>query len=152
MPRKRHLTEEEKLLWELVVKGDKLLGYIKKSPVHTPTISVKKHIPKPPPSTINFGNNLDANFGSNFDAKLDLHGMTAASAHNLLTSFIKQKSHQGKRNLLIITGKGSGMLRDSLPHWLETNEIRPLILSVAVAQQKHGGTGAYYVVLRKNRD
>ena len=145
MPRKRLLSDEEKLLWEMAVKGDKLLENKKKSLL---TVPAKKSIQKSSPSTIHYSPYTN-NSGNNFDAKLDLHGMTAACAHNLLINFIKQKSHQGKRNLLIITGKGSGILRDSLPHWLETNEIKPLISSVAVAKPKHGGTGAYYVYLRK---
>ena len=70
----------------------------------------------------------------------------------------------GKRLALVVTGKGNstrdeggimphrqGILRHSLPHWLNMPDIRPKILEITPAHLKHGGGGAYYVYLRRVR-
>ncbi len=98
------------------------------------------------------------------DARLDLHGMTADQAHGQLVAFIHRSHATGKRLALVITGKGNstsveegvmptrqGILRHSLPHWLDRADLRPLILEITPAHQKHGGGGAYYVYLRRSR-
>lgn len=98
------------------------------------------------------------------DARIDLHGMTAATAHSELTAFIFRSHAAGKRLALVITGKGNstraeegimpsrqGILRHSLPHWLDRPDIRPMILQITPAHAKHGGGGAYYVYLRRHR-
>jgi DNA-nicking Smr family endonuclease len=85
------------------------------------------------------------------DARLDLHGMTSEKAHHALIGFIERQAKLEKRRLLVITGKGSGILRDSLPRWLSAPAINKLILAFDVAQQKHGGAGAYYILLKRRR-
>ena len=98
------------------------------------------------------------------DARLDLHGMTASQAHSELTDFIHRSHAAGKRLALVITGKGNtvreeegimptrqGILRHSLPHWLNRADLRPKILQITPAHAKHGGGGAYYVYLRRPR-
>jgi len=98
------------------------------------------------------------------DARLDLHGMTAAQAHSELTGFIYRCHAAGKRLALVITGKGNtvreevgimptrqGILRHSLPHWLDSPHLRPMILEITPAHARHGGGGAYYVYLRRKR-
>jgi DNA-nicking Smr family endonuclease len=96
------------------------------------------------------------------DGRIDLHGMTLKEAHATVRDYILLQSAAGKRCLLIITGKGSGggslsdaprgQIRQSLGHWLDAPDLRPLILSVAPAQRGHGGDGAFYVLLRRNRE
>ncbi len=96
------------------------------------------------------------------EAKIDLHGMHAAHAHNELLAFVRRCHGQGKRLVLVITGKGSkthddagimpsrqGILRHSLPHWLSTAEMRGVILQITPAHIRHGGGGAYYVYLKR---
>lgn len=98
------------------------------------------------------------------DARLDLHGMTAAQAHSELSHFIIQSHAAGKRLALVITGKGNstraeegimptrqGILRHSLPHWLNRPDLKSKILEITPAHAKHGGGGAYYVYLRRHR-
>lgn len=99
------------------------------------------------------------------DAKIDLHGMTVAEAHSKLNGFIHRSYAAHKRLVLVITGKGKrdndehsimpdriGKLRHSVPHWLNMPNLKPMILEITPAHQKHGGGGAYYVYLRRQRN
>jgi DNA-nicking Smr family endonuclease len=94
------------------------------------------------------------------EARIDLHGMTAARAHTALTAFVLRAHAEGRRLVLVITGKGDaeggglypearGVLRRQVPHWLELPPLGPIILQVTEAHQRHGGSGAFYVYLRR---
>ena len=86
---------------------------------------------------------------------LDLHGMTQFEAHEALNEFIFECYENGLRNVLVITGKGSvtegGILRRMLPKWLNSSSIRDMIIAIEVAIPRDGGTGAYYVIIRRKR-
>ena len=83
---------------------------------------------------------------------LDLHGMTASQAHGALTSAVQDASVQGVRALLVVTGRSpGGVLRQSLAHWLDAPTLRPYIAALRPAHARHGGAGAWYVVLRRRR-
>ena len=87
--------------------------------------------------------------------RLDLHGMTQAEAHRALNDFVAEAADAGQRCVLVITGKGrggsEGVLRRMVPHWLNQAPLRPLILGVAQAQPRDGGSGALYLLLRRRR-
>lgn len=97
------------------------------------------------------------------EARIDLHGLTLAEAHPDLTRFILDKHAQGLRLVLVITGKGKakpdhgpipsriGALRHHVPQWLRLPPLGSLVLQVTEAHLKHGGSGAYYVYLRRGR-
>lgn len=97
------------------------------------------------------------------EARIDLHGMTIAQAHPALTGFILNAAARGLRLVLVITGKGKtkldngpiperhGVLRHQVPHWLNSAPLRGHILQISEAHISHGGQGAYYVYLRRNR-
>jgi DNA-nicking Smr family endonuclease len=88
------------------------------------------------------------------EARLDLHGMTRTEAHRALWEFVRAASAAGRRSLLVITGRGTdrpGILKSSVPRWLDAGELRRQILAVAAAQPRHGGAGALYVLLRRRR-
>lgn len=98
------------------------------------------------------------------DATLDLHGMRQDEAHAALTAFIAQGFARGHRCVLVITGKGKtgktsedlweakpGILKRRVPDWLADPSLNPKILKTTPAQPKHGGEGALYVLLRRNR-
>jgi DNA-nicking Smr family endonuclease len=97
------------------------------------------------------------------EAKLDLHGMTLDRAHPALTGFVTASHAQGRRLLLVVTGKGKskaaigpipsrlGVLRHQVPQWLRMPPLAPLVLQVTEASRAHGGSGAYYVYLRRGR-
>ncbi|PIR31765.1 MAG: hypothetical protein COV36_07055 [Alphaproteobacteria bacterium CG11_big_fil_rev_8_21_14_0_20_44_7] len=88
------------------------------------------------------------------EAKIDLHGHAAEEARFALYDFIEAAQITGKRCVLVITGKGSisgkAVIRSSLPDWLNDSLIRDKILSFSETQPRHGGAGAFYVMLRKN--
>jgi DNA-nicking Smr family endonuclease len=85
------------------------------------------------------------------DSRLDLHGMTAARAQNRLSHFIELSAFQGCRCVLVITGKGLGVLRGHVPNWLKRPPLASHILALAEARPKDGGNGALYVLLRRKR-
>jgi DNA-nicking Smr family endonuclease len=84
------------------------------------------------------------------DASLDLHGMSREQAHMALSQFVYAHHELGARCLLVITGKGT-VLRELLPNWLDEPRLRPFVLALDEAKQQHGGSGAYYVLLRRKR-
>ena len=97
------------------------------------------------------------------EARLDLHGLTLAEAHPELIRFLMNAQSDGKRLVLVITGKGKdrddggpipsriGALRHQLPHWLALPPLRHIVLQASQAHLKHGGAGAWYIYLRRLR-
>lgn len=97
------------------------------------------------------------------EGRIDLHGMTLDEAHSALISFVLAAHSRGKRLLLVITGKGEaegraadwhqgrGLLKRQVPIWLTSLTLAPLILQLSEAHRSHGGSGAYYVYLRRSR-
>jgi DNA-nicking Smr family endonuclease len=94
------------------------------------------------------------------DAKIDLHGMRQMQAKEALFRFIEESSHQGCKTLLVITGKGlktlltegaPGAIKQNFPAWLSDPHVHSLIQHYVPAHPKDGGSGAYYVVLRKRK-
>ncbi len=95
------------------------------------------------------------------EARIDLHGMTLEEAHPALTGFILQSHAMGRRLVLVITGKGRpddgqgpmprprGVLRHQVPQWLKMAPLRGIVLQVSEAHIRHGGSGAFYVYLRR---
>lgn len=90
------------------------------------------------------------------DARLDLHGKSHAEAFRHFTNFIQNAAAEGKRCLLVITGKGrpdaENTLRAALPNWINHTEIRPHILTFTPAAPQHGGSGAYAILLKRRRN
>lgn len=86
-------------------------------------------------------------------AKLDLHGCKIAEAHSAVIAFIKQCFSDRRRLVLIITGKGRGesenTIRGNLEGFLNSQQIKSMILFASKAASRHGGVGAFYVFLRK---
>ncbi|NTU77559.1 MAG: hypothetical protein HGA90_07095 [Alphaproteobacteria bacterium] len=88
------------------------------------------------------------------DARLDLHGLTQEEAYKALRRFIPEQAGRGKKQLLVITGKGSkgnAILRTNVPRWCDVAPLKKYILGIHPAALKHGGEGALYVVLKRER-
>lgn len=93
---------------------------------------------------------------------LDLHGHGEAAAHALVERRLAEAAARGLRLVLVVTGKGlrghvapdprgRGLLRRRLPDWLELARTRPLVAAIRPAHPRHGGGGAFYVVLKRPR-
>ena len=88
------------------------------------------------------------------EAELDLHGMTIPIAHDALAKFIHDCKHYQIRCTRIIHGKGWGskhhkpILKSKLNGWLQHSED---ILAFCSAPIEDGGTGAVYVLLRRQK-
>ena len=99
------------------------------------------------------------------DARIDLHGMTQEAAHRTLFAWLAAAHARGARLVLVITGKGNpksdenapwmmaphGVLKQMVPRWLKEPGLAGLVASSSAAHARHGGGGALYVYLRKNR-
>ena len=98
------------------------------------------------------------------EARIDLHGMTLATAQPALNRFILDSHAAGRRLVLVITGKGRtgvdqggpiperrGILRHQVPQWLALPPLNTAVLQVTKAHISHGGDGAYYVYLKRAR-
>ena len=100
------------------------------------------------------------------EARLDLHGARQIEAHSQFRWFIVNCVARGFSTVLVVTGKGGrrddvtssgfatgaperGVLRRSVPMWLDEPELRALVASYTTADIKHGGDGALYIHLRK---
>jgi DNA-nicking Smr family endonuclease len=90
------------------------------------------------------------------EARIDLHGMTQETAHAALAGFVVRAQAEGRRCVLVVTGKGSvgaggGVLRNAAPGWLNAPRLRPRVVAFAEAAPRDGGAGALYVLLRRLR-
>lgn len=95
------------------------------------------------------------------EATLDLHGYNQQQAYDKVTQFIARNAALGMRCVMIITGKGRkgadgsyqevGILKQSLPQWLEQPDLKSKILKLRQAQRFHGGSGAYYILLKRQK-
>jgi DNA-nicking Smr family endonuclease len=92
------------------------------------------------------------------EARLDLHGMTLTAAERAVAHFIADSSAQNRRVVLIVTGKGlrleggrvfGGRIRAEFPGWLDRAENRARVAGIRPAHPRHGGGGAFYVLLRR---
>lgn len=115
-------------------------------------------IPVHHPSSFQMDGNLRKKFEAGeleIDGKIDLHGLTLAEAHHQFTRFMIRHIKNNARFLLVITGKGGqggiGVIRQNLPLWCDDNSIKHHILSFKPAKPKHGGEGACYIFLRKQK-
>ncbi len=85
------------------------------------------------------------------DLELDLHGLTAAYAEQVLEEFLRDCGRRGVRCAHIIHGKGSRsesrqpVLKRKVNYWLRLYDE---VLAFCSATRRAGGTGAVYVLLR----
>ena len=95
---------------------------------------------------------------------LDLHGKSLEEANQIIESFIKKSYDDRVQKLIIVTGKGLhsknikdpyvskdlGILKYSIPDYLSNNlELMKIISNISEASIKDGGSGAFYIFLKK---
>ena len=95
------------------------------------------------------------------NSSLDLHGHTLGSAHALLDAGLERAIARGDRVLLLVTGKpprpeserphARGAIRAAVADWLAASRHADRIAAVRNAHPRHGGAGALYIVLRRDR-
>ncbi len=126
--------------------------------------------PAPPPPPPRISNGLDASWDRKLargsvvpDVTIDLHGMTLDTAHRHLLGGIATGQAMGARIVLVIAGKPRphtdhdqrgerrGAIRAKLLDWLAHSAIASQIAAVRAASPRHGGSGAVYIVLRKQK-
>ena len=96
---------------------------------------------------------------------LDLHGYTLDDANQIIENFIKKSYEDNISKLVIITGKGIhsdnekdpyvskdlGILKYSIPEFIRNNqELMKMIYEIKEANIEDGGSGAFYIFLKKN--
>jgi DNA-nicking Smr family endonuclease len=97
------------------------------------------------------------------DARIDLHGMRQIEAQTALAGIVARTRAQNGRCILVVTGKGRpidpgedyitpqpGVIKRRLPEWLGVSGIREHVSGYAPANAKDGGSGAFYVLLKRN--
>ena len=146
-------------MWELFTKNLNKFSQSNKNKIIFKSKKIKNNTKEFPKlkfgetSVLSKKNIRDFNKGNVFiEKKLDLHGFNQVDAKNLLEDFINQSIENGKRLILIITGKGKegeGVIKNNIISWLNNKSLRNKILAVNHASKKHGGSGAIYILLRK---
>ena len=131
-------------------------------------------IPSSPPPLADFDRRTARKVSKgriDIEARIDLHGSRLDEAHGELLSFLRRCHADGKKMVLVITGKGRdsdddryrpldvvserrsrGVLRQQVPRWLDEPELRAIVTSYIEAAQHHGGAGALYVRLRRRAE
>lgn len=167
--KQRDLTTDERKLWRRVAASVKTRRPIptdveeveeKPAPkrvVQSPppkgvaTAPVTRAKPAPPPQ--HRGNEKRVRRGKlEIGASFDLHGHTQVSGRAALERFLRAAHKRGDRTVIVITGVGrggEGILKRRLPEWLADHNIRPLVSGYAPAHRVHGGSGAFYVFLKR---
>ena len=96
---------------------------------------------------------------------IDLHGFTLEEANKVIEQFINDSYLENIKKLIVVTGKGLhsqndkdpylskdlSILKYSVPDFIEGNqELMKKILEMKDADIKDGGTGAFYIYLKKS--
>ena len=95
---------------------------------------------------------------------IDLHGYTLEQANSKIEKFIKKSYIEKVSKIIVITGKGLhsqnkdnpyvskdlSILKFSVPEFILNNEsLNKMILEIKEAKIEDGGSGAFYIYLRK---
>jgi DNA-nicking Smr family endonuclease len=176
---RRALTQDERVLWTTVTKSIEPLRETplvapeddagaelpkaKSRPAAKPaTIAARQPVPPMPaaPPLTPLGRRKRGRVARGkeaIDGRLDLHGLTQSEAHAALLRFLRDASARQARLVLVITGKGlrgdgeRGVLRRQLPQWLALPEFRALVIGFEPAHIAHGGEGAWYISVRRQK-
>lgn len=114
--------------------------------------------PAPPAITATLDGSWDKRLRSGKltpDRVIDLHDHNLERAHLALHGAVEAAALSGDRVILVITGKGRpgrpGRIRAELHDWLASAHISHHIAALRQASPRHGGSGAFYLVLRRPR-
>ena len=97
---------------------------------------------------------------------IDLHGYTLDEANKIIEDFINKAYLDNINKLIVVTGKGIhsdnekdpyvskefGILKYSVPEFISKNSsLMNLINKISDAEIEDGGSGAFYIFLKKNK-
>ena len=97
---------------------------------------------------------------------IDLHGYTLEEANKYIESFIIKSYQENINKLIVVTGKGIhsqnekdpyvskdlSILKYSVPEFISNNNnLMKIIYEMKDAKIEDGGTGAFYIFLKKNK-
>ena len=97
---------------------------------------------------------------------IDLHGYTLEEANKTIENFIHQSFREKINKLIVVTGKGLhsqnekdpyvskdlSILKYSVPEFIENNKnLMSIINEIKDASIEDGGSGAFYIFLKKNK-
>ena len=97
---------------------------------------------------------------------IDLHGYTLDEANKTIENFINKAFSENINKLIIVTGKGLhsenekdpyvskdlGILKYSVPEFINNNaSLMKMINEITDAKIEDGGSGAFYIFLKKNK-
>ncbi len=96
---------------------------------------------------------------------IDLHGYTLDEANKVINNFIKNCYEEKVNKIIVVTGKGLhseneknpyvskdlSILKYSIPEYISNNEgLMSVINEIRDAKIEDGGSGAFYIFLKKN--
>ena len=141
----------------------------KPAPQLQPARQQRPLAPPPPPVLGEGGGGLDRGWERKLgrgtvdpDFTLDLHGYTLDAAYRRLEAGMTQAIAQGARVLLVVAGKPRpvdaadrsnrrGAIRAKLLDWLAAGRHAGHIAAIRKAHPRHGGAGALYIILKRQR-
>ena len=97
---------------------------------------------------------------------IDLHGYTLEEANKTIEGFIHKSFREKINKLIVVTGKGLhsqnekdpyvskdlSILKYSVPEFINNNKnLMSIIYEIKDASIEDGGSGAFYILLKKNR-
>tara|TARA_B100001057_G_scaffold381731_1_gene387655 strand:- start:38 stop:460 length:423 start_codon:yes stop_codon:yes gene_type:complete len=97
---------------------------------------------------------------------IDLHGYTLQQANKIIEDFIYQAYKEKVNKLIVVTGKGIhsqnekdpyvskdlSILKYSVPEFIEKDKsLMNIINDIKDASIEDGGSGAFYIFLKKNK-
>jgi len=98
--------------------------------------------------------------------KIDLHGFNIEASHKAIENFILKCFDENVTKIIVITGKGLrsknvsnpylskdlSILKYSVPEFIENNKsLMNMINEIKNASIEDGGSGAFYIYLKKKR-
>ena len=151
-PKTNHKSEKKNIVKQKTIITPNVTTTIKKSEFFLEKIDLKKRI---------------KNKSFHIDKKIDFHGKSLLESQEQFDNTIIESYNNGIRCLLFVTGKGlfksknyeesdkpklyHGIIRSSFIEWVSSKKFSKYILSFEQASIEHGGDGAFYVYLRKNK-
>jgi DNA-nicking Smr family endonuclease len=160
----RKLTEHDRQMWARVARSVRPLRGVRMPeldaapldrPIHVIPARPERKTKPAPAEPADLSTQRRVRRGqAEVEARLDLHGHTQDSAYRALAGFLAFHHAEGARCVLVITGKGrlgTGILRARFLDWIAGPDLRVMVSGYSPAHMRHGGDGAFYVMLRARR-